>query len=123
MPRGRWGEINALVVGLGQTVCGSGPPGRRRCGHCGLGGTGLCRGEVKGAAGRGQVKGKKKGGKKEEGGLEGLEVKVEEEAVVNVKENEVKVKVKVEKEEEFVESQGGGRAGQNQRGREVRGAD
>ncbi|KAI0402244.1 DNA glycosylase [Xylaria palmicola] len=39
LPRDRWREINALLVGLGQTVC---LPVGRRCGDCELGLRGLC---------------------------------------------------------------------------------
>ena len=40
LPRDRWREINALLVGLGQTVC---RPVGRRCGDCELGLRGLCK--------------------------------------------------------------------------------
>lgn len=40
LPRDRWREINALLVGLGQTVC---LPVGRRCGDCDLGLRGLCK--------------------------------------------------------------------------------
>lgn len=46
LPKDRWHEINKLLVGLGQTVC---LPVGRRCGECDLAGTGLCKGEIKGA--------------------------------------------------------------------------
>ncbi|KAI5300126.1 DNA N-glycosylase and apurinic/apyrimidinic (AP) lyase [Ascosphaera atra] len=45
LPREKWGEINHLLVGLGQTVC---LPVGRRCGECDLAGTGLCKAEIKG---------------------------------------------------------------------------
>lgn len=41
VPRGRWAEINWLLVGFGQTVCMS-ERGRRRCGECEVGLEGLC---------------------------------------------------------------------------------
>ncbi|KAH8671109.1 DNA glycosylase, partial [Xylariales sp. PMI_506] len=40
LPQDRWREINWLLVGLGQTVCG---PVSKRCGECDLGLRGLCR--------------------------------------------------------------------------------
>ncbi|KAI0389645.1 putative DNA repair protein NTG1 [Xylariaceae sp. FL0594] len=42
LPRDRWRDINALLVGFGQTVCTPLPAGRR-CGDCALGLRGLCR--------------------------------------------------------------------------------
>ncbi|WEW57352.1 alpha,alpha-trehalase nth1 [Emydomyces testavorans] len=78
LPREKWREINWLLVGLGQTVC---LPVGRRCGECGLGGTGLCRGEI-----RGKGKGKGRMVKKEvveEEEDEKMEIKVEEEMEVN----------------------------------------
>ncbi|PYH89498.1 DNA glycosylase [Aspergillus ellipticus CBS 707.79] len=44
LPKDKWHEINKLLVGLGQTVC---LPVGRRCGECDLGGTGLCKSEIK----------------------------------------------------------------------------
>ncbi|KAH7025734.1 DNA glycosylase, partial [Microdochium trichocladiopsis] len=40
LPRDKWRDINWLLVGLGQTVCG---PVTKRCGECGIGLAGLCR--------------------------------------------------------------------------------
>ena len=45
LPKDKWHEINKMLVGLGQTVC---LPVGRRCGECGLAGTGLCKAEIKG---------------------------------------------------------------------------
>lgn len=50
VPKGRWAEINWLLVGFGQTVCMS-ERGRRRCGECEVGLEGLC-----GAADGGKVR-------------------------------------------------------------------
>lgn len=41
VPKGKWAEINWLLVGFGQTVCMS-ERGRRRCGECEVGLEGLC---------------------------------------------------------------------------------
>lgn len=41
VPKGKWAEINWLLVGFGQTVCMS-EKGRRRCGECEVGLEGLC---------------------------------------------------------------------------------
>lgn len=45
LPRDKWHEINKLLVGLGQTAC---LPVGRKCGECGLAGTGLCKSEIRG---------------------------------------------------------------------------
>ncbi|KAL8676716.1 MAG: hypothetical protein Q9186_006782 [Xanthomendoza sp. 1 TL-2023] len=45
LPRGKWHEINHLLVGFGQTVC---LPVGRRCGECALSTRGLCPGAVRG---------------------------------------------------------------------------
>ncbi|TAQ86606.1 hypothetical protein B7494_g5065 [Chlorociboria aeruginascens] len=42
LPREKWGEINWLLVGFGQTVC-TPVPTSRKCGVCELGLKGLCR--------------------------------------------------------------------------------
>ncbi|KXJ87753.1 DNA glycosylase, partial [Microdochium bolleyi] len=47
LPRDKWRDINWLLVGLGQTVCG---PVTKRCGDCAIGLAGLCR-----AADRGKI--------------------------------------------------------------------
>jgi len=47
LPRDKWRDINWLMVGLGQTVCG---PVSKRCGDCDIGLAGLCR-----AADRGKI--------------------------------------------------------------------
>ncbi|TPX13991.1 uncharacterized protein E0L32_005691 [Thyridium curvatum] len=104
LPRGRWREINSLLVGLGQAVC---LPVGRRCGDCEVGMAGLCRaadrrkvlegrrrredaGEGYGLAvlgkeegGQGEGEGVKKeegeeGVKKEEEGVDDGQVKMEE---------------------------------------------
>lgn len=94
LPRDRWHEINTLLVGLGQTVCG---PVSHRCGDCDLGLRGLCR-----AADRAKVnQGRKAKAKKEEEG-----VKVELKAEVEIGEDggeEVKEASAVVKKEEIVE--------------------
>ncbi|OBT81116.1 hypothetical protein VE02_10306, partial [Pseudogymnoascus sp. 03VT05] len=41
VPKGKWAEINWLLVGFGQTICMS-ERGRRRCGECEVGLEGLC---------------------------------------------------------------------------------
>lgn len=77
LPKGKWREINWLLVGLGQTVC---LPVGRRCGECALAGTGLCKAEIKGAG----VK---------------MRRKAKETVIKNeVVEEEVKMEVKVEED-------------------------
>ncbi|KAL8778810.1 MAG: hypothetical protein Q9213_007231 [Squamulea squamosa] len=44
LPRGKWHEINHLLVGFGQTIC---LPVGRKCGECLLSTRGLCPGAVK----------------------------------------------------------------------------
>jgi len=66
LPRERWREVNALLVGFGQTVC---LPVGRRCGECAVGRRGLCPSAVvgttkevvggRGKRGGGDVKGKR----------------------------------------------------------------
>ncbi|KAK2068402.1 hypothetical protein P8C59_003041 [Phyllachora maydis] len=74
LPRDRWGEINALLVGLGQTVC---LPVGRRCDDCDLGLGGLCPSAEK----RKVVEGRRRRRREEEGRNkgegDGLEVKRE----------------------------------------------
>jgi endonuclease-3 len=41
LPKDKWHEINTLLVGLGQTLCLP-EVGRRKCGECMLGVTGVC---------------------------------------------------------------------------------
>ena len=45
LPKDKWFEINALLVGFGQTIC---LPVGRRCGECKLAEKGLCPGAVVG---------------------------------------------------------------------------
>ena len=45
LPKGKWHEINKVLVGLGQTVC---LPVGRRCWDCDAAGTGLCKAEIRG---------------------------------------------------------------------------
>ena len=92
LPRGKWHEINWLLVGLGQTVC---LPVGRRCGVCDLAGEGLCPGAV---GGKGvEVVGKRV--KMDVGGGGGGGGVVKEEEVV-VRADDVGVKVEADLEEE-----------------------
>ncbi|KAL8995842.1 MAG: hypothetical protein Q9169_004494 [Polycauliona sp. 2 TL-2023] len=66
LPRGKWHEINWLLVGFGQTIC---LPVGRRCGECTLSERGLCPGAVRqkeGVVKRKRVKVEKGKGVKEE---------------------------------------------------------
>ncbi|KAI9791686.1 MAG: DNA N-glycosylase and apurinic/apyrimidinic (AP) lyase [Piccolia ochrophora] len=68
LPRAEWRGLNALLVGLGQTLCLSGPATRRRCGACDVGREGLCPG-----VNRTLVRREKRGVATKEGGREGRE--------------------------------------------------
>ncbi|KAJ1326231.1 endonuclease III [Microdochium nivale] len=84
LPRDRWRDINWLLVGLGQTVCG---PVSKKCGDCEIGVNGLCR-----AADRSKVNAARAaaaaaaGLKKEEGKKEEEEEEKKEMVGVGVKE-------------------------------------
>ncbi|OBT64399.1 hypothetical protein VE03_05712 [Pseudogymnoascus sp. 23342-1-I1] len=119
VPRGRWAEINWLLVGFGQTICFS-ERGRRRCGECEVGLEGLCGAAdgVKVRVGRERRKREERevmrveferedgGGKKEETkeGKEKVEAKVKVK-VDGIKEELVEARVleSVEKKEEETE--------------------
>lgn len=85
LPRERWREVNALLVGFGQVVC---RPVGRRCGGCEVGRRGLCPSKVVGKEGRGvgMGGGVRRGGGDVKGvggrGEEGVVVKEEEEEEV-----------------------------------------
>ncbi|KAI9804530.1 MAG: hypothetical protein M1825_001429 [Sarcosagium campestre] len=49
LPKELWGEINALLVGFGQTIC---TPVGRKCGECEIGKKALCPGMVRSSKGR-----------------------------------------------------------------------
>jgi endonuclease-3 len=119
VPKGKWAEINWLLVGFGQTVCMS-ERGRRRCGECEVGLEGLCGAadEVKVRVGRERRKREEAvkeplkvefEGKEEEGKAEEKkERKAEREVKVNgIKEELVdEVLDSVEKKEEQTETNG-----------------
>ncbi|OBT51418.1 hypothetical protein VE04_08717 [Pseudogymnoascus sp. 24MN13] len=133
VPKGKWAEINWLLVGFGQTVCMS-EKGRRRCGECEVGLEGLCAAadgvkvrvgrerrkreererlnvEFEGEEEGGKEEGKKEGKKerKEEEKKEGKkEGKVEKKEVNGIKEEVAKEEVleTVEKKEEETETNG-----------------
>jgi len=94
LPRDKWKEINWLLVGFGQTVCGP-VKGSRRCGECELGLRGLCK-----SAERGKVN---EGRKRRE--MEG-KVKDEKEVRMEVDKKEEDVEVKEEVTEEVVKKNG-----------------
>mgnify|MGYP001599599697 CR=1 FL=1 len=104
VPRGKWAEINWLLVGFGQTVCMS-EKGRRRCGECEVGLEGLC-----GAADRGKVRAGRERRRREEGVREREAMRVEFEEKEEGKEEEKTEKVEVNgfkeevAEEEVVQS-------------------
>lgn len=85
LPRDKWRDINWLMVGLGQTVCG---PVSKKCGDCEIGLAGLCR-----AADRGKVNAGRRLRKLKEEEDEGLG-----EGVAEVK-DEVKSEVKTDEAE------------------------
>ncbi|KAI1484981.1 DNA glycosylase [Biscogniauxia mediterranea] len=92
LPRDRWREINALLVGLGQTVCLP-VPGARRCGDCEVGLLGLCP-----AADRAKVREGRKRRSKMDGGFVKAEIEVGEDGDGKGGDSKVGVKVKVEVE-------------------------
>ncbi|KAI0164266.1 DNA glycosylase [Hypoxylon sp. FL1284] len=76
LPRDRWREINALLVGLGQTVC---LPVARRCGDCDLGLRGLCRAAERAKVREGRrVREATAQVEKDDGGSDEAVIKVEE---------------------------------------------
>ncbi|KAI1632971.1 DNA glycosylase [Biscogniauxia mediterranea] len=93
LPRDRWREINALLVGLGQTVCLP-VAGARRCGDCEVGLLGLCP-----AADRAKVLEGRKARKTEVDGFVKAEIEVGEDDG----KGDDKVGVKVEVEERGAE--------------------
>ncbi|ELR04513.1 DNA N-glycosylase and apurinic/apyrimidinic (AP) lyase [Pseudogymnoascus destructans] len=118
VPRGRWAEINWLLVGFGQTVCMS-ERGRRRCGECEVGLEGLCSAvdgvkvrvgrerrrreereglkvEFEGKGEEGKEKGKKKEKKEEKNDVNGVKEEMVDEGVLE----------SVEKKEEETETNG-----------------
>ena len=95
LPRGKWHEINHLLVGFGQTIC---LPVGRRCGECDLAAEGLCPGMVpmgKRAPVEKKVKREVEVGV-EDGVARGGEVKSE----VVVEADDVGVKIEADLEEE-----------------------
>lgn len=80
LPKDKWHEINKTLVGLGQTIC---LPVGRKCGHCDLAGTGLCKGEIKGLKVKEKVAKVEKVDFKEGRNLQRL---VEEDRVIQTKE-------------------------------------
>ncbi|KAL5350255.1 alpha,alpha-trehalase nth1 [Pseudogymnoascus australis] len=113
VPRGKWAEINWLLVGFGQTVCMS-EKGRRRCGECEVGLEGLCGAAdgVKVRVGRERRKREREVMKVEfEGKEEGKGGEMKEGEVVKtngIKDEVVKEEVleSVEKKEEETETNG-----------------
>ncbi|KAI0017461.1 DNA glycosylase, partial [Xylariomycetidae sp. FL0641] len=97
LPRPRWREVNALLVGFGQTVC---RPLRPRCGDCEVGLRGLCPG-----ADRAEVREGRRRRRREERGEAGVKEEEVEEEVVVEREAVVSEDTKEKKQEEEEEEQ------------------